>query len=79
VFRWGQLRGRTGIRCKGEEEADLGRVALRAGPRVLEYYRRRPKAAKYLRGLQRIDAYVLMQIRLGTDVQGHDQCPSRDK
>ena len=39
-----------------------------------EYYERTPKKPKHLKGLSRLDCYVLMRIRSGTDKKGHEEC-----
>ena len=39
-----------------------------------EYYKRRPTKPNHLKGMTRLDAYVLIRIRSGTDKVGHDTC-----
>lgn len=40
----------------------------------LDYYKRTPKKPKHLKGLLRLDCYVLMRLRSGTDKRGHKEC-----
>jgi len=42
------------------------------------YYDRTPKKPRHLRGLSRLDHYVLLRLRSGTDVVGHDGCQNAD-
>ena len=42
------------------------------------YYGRMPKKPRHLRGLSRLDHYILLRIRSGTGVTGHDECPGVD-
>ena len=42
------------------------------------YYGRTPKKPRHLRGLSRLDHYILLRIRSGTGVSGHDGCPGVD-
>ena len=42
------------------------------------YYDRAPKKPRHLRGLSRLDHYILLRIRSGTGVVGHDECPGVD-
>jgi len=42
------------------------------------YYARSPKKPRHLRGLSRVDHYILLRIRSGTDVKSHDGCPGVD-
>lgn len=39
-----------------------------------EYYERKPKKPKHLKGMTRLDGYVLMRLRLGADKRGHEEC-----
>jgi len=51
-------------------------LACIGGPRVLQ---RDPEEAQTpLRGLSRLDHYILLRIRSGTGVTGHDGCPGID-
>ena len=43
-----------------------------------EYYERKPKKPKYLKGLTRTDCYVLMRLRSGSDKRGHEECKNYD-
>jgi len=42
------------------------------------YYNRSPRKPRHLRGLSRLDHYILLRIRSGTGVTGHDGCPGVD-
>jgi len=42
------------------------------------YYDPSPKKPRHLRGLSRLDHYILLRLRSGTDVTGHDGCPGVD-
>jgi len=42
------------------------------------YYDRFPKKPRHLRGLSRLDHYILWRIRSGTGVTGHDGCRGVD-
>jgi len=42
------------------------------------YYDQSPKKPRHLRGLSRLDHYILLRIRSGTGVTGHDGCPGVD-
>jgi len=42
------------------------------------YYDRSPKKPRHLRSLSRLDHYILLRIRSGTGVTGHDGCPGVD-
>jgi len=42
------------------------------------YYARSLKKPRHLRGLSRLDHYILLRLRSGTDVTGHDGCPGVD-
>jgi len=42
------------------------------------YYDRSPKKPRHLRGLSRLDHYILLRIRSGPGVTGHDGCPGVD-
>jgi len=42
------------------------------------YYDRNPKMPRHLRGLSRLDHYILLRIRSGTDVVGHGGCQGVD-
>ena len=42
------------------------------------YYKREPTKARYQKGLTRLDAYVLLRLRSGTDKKGHETCPNYD-
>ena len=39
-----------------------------------DYYGRSPGKPKHLKGLSRLDCYVLMRIRSGMDKRGHEEC-----
>lgn len=39
-----------------------------------EYYERKPQKPKHLKGLSRMDEYILMRLRSGTDKTGHENC-----
>jgi len=39
-----------------------------------DYYDRSPRKPRHLRGLSRLDHYILLRIRSGTGVVGHDGC-----
>ena len=39
-----------------------------------DYYERSPSKPKHLKGLSRLDCYVLMRLRSGTDKRGHEEC-----
>jgi len=39
-----------------------------------DYYKRRPTKPNHLKGLTRLNAYVLIRIRLGMDQAGHEAC-----
>src|SRR5207302_10339782 len=43
-----------------------------------EYYARGPRPPRHLRGLSRMDSYVLLRIRSGTGLVGHDDCEGKD-
>ena len=43
-----------------------------------EYYRRTPKSPRHLRGMTRLDYHVLIRLRNGAGLNGHDTCDSRD-
>ena len=38
------------------------------------YYERLPKKPKHLKNLTRLDGYVLMRLRSGSDKRGHEEC-----
>ena len=40
----------------------------------LGYYQRSPRKPRHLCGLSRLDHYILLRIRSGTGVVGHDDC-----
>jgi len=42
------------------------------------YYERTPKKPRHLGRLSRLDHYILLRIRSGTGVTGHDGCPGVD-
>jgi len=63
----------------------LGPTRIARDPRQTEWvhwdkteghgsYDRTPKKPRYLRGLSRLDHYILLRIRSGTGVIGHDDC-----
>ena len=39
-----------------------------------DYYKREPKKPKHMRGLTRLDYYVLMRIQLEVENRGHEEC-----
>ena len=43
------------------------------------YYNRTLKKPRHLRGLSQLDHYILLRIRSGTDVVGHNGCGTGDK
>lgn len=43
-----------------------------------DYYKRNPKKPKHLKGLSRLDCYVLMRLRSGADKRGHESCENAD-
>lgn len=43
-----------------------------------DYYERNPNKPKHLKGLSRLDCYVLMRIRSGADKRGHEECENAE-
>jgi len=43
------------------------------------YYNRTPKKSRHLRDLSRLDHYILLRMRSGTDVVGHDDCRAMEE
>ena len=43
-----------------------------------DYYERSPAKPKHLKGLTRLDCYVLMRLRSGADKWGHEECKNYD-
>ena len=43
-----------------------------------EYYRREPKKPTHMKGLSRVDYYVLIRLRSGADNRGHEECEKGD-
>ena len=43
-----------------------------------DYYKRSPKKPKHLKGLLRLDCYILMRLRSGADKKGHEECQNEE-